>query len=179
MNSFRAALVLSVAGVLAACDNSPPPAPEQPPSPAPTVQVQPAEPTAQPTAPLPAAPAPTPEVAVVAPVPRPANERPLSARAQADLAPLFVTWATELRNCESGAIRISRTRFEGAENGCDIASIVDTGGWNFVATLVCTSQGQSVRERIGMVPLFAPTGEAIGLTYLDRDNQQITILRCD
>jgi hypothetical protein len=169
MNSFRAALVLIFLGVLAACDNSPPPAPEQPQAPAPTVQVQPAQP---------AAPAPA-EVAVVAPIPRPATERPLSGRARAELAPLFGTWATDLSNCENGAITISRTRFEGAENGCDIASIVDTGGWNFVATLACTSQGQSVRERIGMVPLFAPTGEGIGLTYLDRDNQQVTVLRCD
>lgn len=182
MNSYRAVLVLIFAGVLASCDNSPPPAPEQPQTPAPTVQVQPVEPSAQPAAPLPTAPAapePATEVAIVAPIPRPANERPLSARAQAELAPLFGTWATDLRNCEIGAIRISRTRFEGAENGCDIASIVDTGDWNFVATLVCTSQGQSVRERIGMVPLFAPTGEGIGLTYLDRDNQQVTVLRCD
>ena len=182
MNSHRAALVLILVGVLAACDNSPPPAPEQPQAPAPTVQVQPAQPSsqsaAQPVAPLPSASQPA-QVAVVAPIPRPVNERPLTGRAQAELAPLFGTWATDLRNCESGAIRISRTRFEGAENGCDIASIVDTGGWNFVATLVCASQGQSVRERIGMVPLFAPTGEGIGLTYLDRDNQQVTVLRCD
>ena len=181
MNSYRVSLVLVFIGVLAACDNSPPPAPEQPQTPAPTVQVQPPQPSAQPAqpaAPLPAAPEPT-AVALVPPVPRPANERPLSGRAQAELEPLFGTWATDLGNCESGAIRISRTRFEGAENGCDISSIVDTGGWNFVATLVCTSQGQSVRERIGMVPLFAPTGEGIGLTYLDRDNQQVTVLRCD
>jgi hypothetical protein len=180
MNSFRAALVLIFVGVLAACDNSPPPAPEPPP--APTVEVQPTQPSAQPAtqpaAPLPTAPQPV-EVAVVPPVPRPSNERPLSADAQAELAPLFGTWATDLRNCESGAIRISRSRFEGAENGCDIDTIVDTGGWNFVATLVCTSQGQSVRERVGMIPLFAPTGEGIGLTYLDRDNQQVTVLRCD
>ena len=178
MNSYRAALVLIFVGVLAACDNSPPPAPEQPQTAAPTVQVQPAQPAAQPAAPLPTTPEPA-EVAIVAPIPRPADERPLTGRAQAELAPLFGTWATDLRNCESGAIRISRTRFEGAESGCDIASIIDTGGWNFVATLVCTSQGQSVRERIGMVPLFAPSGEGIGLTYLDRDNQQVTVLRCD
>jgi hypothetical protein len=174
MNAFRAALVLIFAGVLAACDNSPPPAPQQPAESQPTVQVQPAQPAAQPAAPVPST-----EVAIVAPVPRPASERPLSRSQQAAMQPLFGTWAADLRNCERGAINISRTRFEGAENGCDITSLVDTGNWNFVATLACTSQGQSVRERIGMIPLYSPTGEAVGLTYLDRDNQSVTVYRCD
>ena len=113
------------------------------------------------------------------PRPRRPRQRPLSRQQLAALEPLFGTWATDLNNCDNGAITISQSRFEGAENGCDIASIVDTGGWNFVATLSCTSQGGTAQERIGMVPLYAPSGEGIGLTYLDRDNQQVTVLRCD
>jgi len=174
MTPLRLILILAVPALLAACDNPPPP--PQPPAPtpvAPAAETQPA-----PSAPLPAA-APETEVALVAPNPAPSSSRPLSAAQQADFEPLFGTWATDLNNCDRGAITISQSRFEGAENGCDITALVDSGNWNFVASLSCTSQGQTARERIAMVPLFAPTGEGIGLTYLDRDNQQVTVLRCD
>jgi hypothetical protein len=176
MNAFRAALVLAFVGLLAACDNSPPPAPPVPAAETPAVRTTPA-----PSAPLPttAAEEPEPDVAVTTPLPAPASQRPLSRQEQAALQPLFGTWAADLGNCDRGSIEISQTRFEGAENGCDITSIVDTGNWNFVASLSCPSQGQTARERIGMIPLYAPTGEAIALTYLDRDNQAVTVYRCD
>jgi hypothetical protein len=178
MNVLRTALVLAFAGLLAACDNSPPPAAPAETSETPVVRTEPA-----PAAPLPTATAPAPEaepeVAAVPPAPAPSSQRPLSRTEMAAMEPLFGTWAVDLGSCDRGAIAISRTRFEGAENGCDITSIVDQGGWNFVATLSCQSQGQAVRERIGMIPLYAPTGEAIGLTYLDRDNQEVTVYRCD
>jgi hypothetical protein len=172
MNSFRATLVLAVIALLAACDSSAPPKPPAPTTPAATVKPVP-------VGPLPTAPVPQTDVAVAAPTPAPSNQRPLSRQQLAALEPLFGTWATDLNNCNNGAITISQSRFEGAENGCDIASIVDTGSWNFVATLSCTSQGRTAQERIRMIPLYAPSGEGIGLTYLDRDNQQVTVLRCD
>jgi hypothetical protein len=177
MTPLRLVLLLAVPALLAACDNPPPP--PQPPAPtpvAPTAEAQPA-----PSAPLPTAPVAQPEteVAVLAPTPAPSSSRPLTDSQRAALEPLFGTWATDLKNCDRGAITISASRFEGAENGCDITSLVDSGNWNFVASLSCTSQGQTAQERIAMVPLFAPTGEGIGLTYLDRDNQQVTVLRCD
>lgn len=176
MNAFRTALVLAFAGLLAACDNSPPPAPPAPTAETPVVRTVPA-----PVAPLPTTkPAqPEPEIAVAAPQPAPSSGRPLSRQEQAALQPLFGVWAADLGSCERGSIEISQTRFEGAENGCDITSFVDTGGWNFVATLSCPSGGQIVQERIGMVPLYSPSGEAIGMTYLDRDNQAVTVYRCD
>ena len=34
-------------------------------------------------------------------------------------------------------------------------------------------------HRIQMRPIFAPTGEGIDLTYLDRDNLKSEVLRCD
>jgi hypothetical protein len=177
MNAFRAALVLILAGLLAACgDNSQPPAPAPPAqtTATPTVRTQPA-----PVAPLPTTAVEQPQVAVTAPQPAPASQRPLSRQQQAALQPLFGVWAADLNSCDRGAIEISQTRFQGAENGCDIISFVDTGNWNFIATLSCQSQGQAIQERIGMIPLYAPSGEAIGMTYLDRNNQAVTVYRCD
>jgi hypothetical protein len=174
MNAFRAALVLAFAGFLAACDNSPPPAPPAQTSETPAVRTEPA-----PAAPVPTTAVTQPKVVAPAPLPAPASQRPLSRQQLAALQPLFGVWAADLGSCERGAIEISQTRFDGAENGCDIISFVDTGNWNFVATLSCPSQGQAVQERIGMVPLYAPSGEAIGMTYLDRNNQAVTVYRCD
>ena len=155
--------------LLAACDNSPPP-------PAPDNAYGDSQ-QPVPTAPLPDAPVPQTDVAVASPTPAPSTPASALARSSSRRSnrcsapgrPISAT-ATAARS------RISQSRFEGAENGCDIASIVDTGGWNFVATLSCTSQGGTAQERIGMVPLYAPSGEGIGLTYLDRDNQQVTVL---
>lgn len=175
MNAFRAALVLILAGLLAACgDNSPPSAPPAQTSEAPTVRTQPA-----PVAPVPTTTVEQPQVAVAAPQPAPATQRPLTRQQLAAMQPLFGSWAADLASCDQGAIEISQSRFEGPQSGCDIISFVDTGNWNFVATLSCQSQGQAVRERIGMVPLYAPSGEAVGMTYLDRNNQAVTVYRCD
>jgi hypothetical protein len=43
----------------------------------------------------------------------------------------------------------------------------------------CDSQGQKATERIAMNPVFAPTGEGITFTYLDRGNEEVTVLRCE
>lgn len=186
LTPVRAALVLVACGVLAACGDSPPPPAEPAPPPAATAPLSTIQLRAPGTAPAPgvpqqtaAAPVPATAPAIVAPVPAPISQRPLSPEQADALAPLFGTWAADLNNCERGAIRISQRRFEGAENGCDIGAIVDRGNWNFVATLSCLSQGQTARERIGMVPLYSPTGEAIALTYFDRGNDEVTVYRCD
>ncbi|HWA18228.1 MAG TPA: hypothetical protein VG757_04475 [Devosia sp.] len=96
------------------------------------------------------------------------------------LAPLFGTWAADLGQCgqQTGPIKISQTRFEGAENGCDITGYTDNGDGTFTAALACQSQGQTANENIRMRPIFAPTGEGIDLVYVDRDNQAFTVLRC-
>ena len=52
------------------------------------------------------------------------------------------------------------------------------GDGSFTAAMDCNSQGTKASERIKMRPLFAPTGEGIGLTYLDRNNTEATVLRC-
>jgi hypothetical protein len=93
------------------------------------------------------------------------------------LEPLFGTWGLDPAKCDQ-VLTISKTRFEGAENGCDIASFADNGDGSYTAAMTCSSQGQSASENIKMRPVFAPTGEGVELTYLDRDNLETLLLRC-
>ncbi len=106
--------------------------------------------------------------------PPPQDAEPASDEA---LAPLFGTWALNPNQCEQN-IKISKTRFEGAENGCDITSFGDNGDGSFTAAMSCASQGQTADEQIRMRPVFAPTGEGVELTYLNRDNLETLLLRC-
>ena len=89
------------------------------------------------------------------------------------LAPLFGTWALDPAACTQ-TLKISKTRFEGAESGCDIASYNDNGDGSYTAALSCGT----AQEQIRMRPVFAPTGEGIELTYLNRNNQETLVLRC-
>ena len=94
-----------------------------------------------------------------------------------DLTPLFGAWGLDPSRCDQ-VIKISRTRFEGAENGCDISSFTDNGDGSYTAAMSCTSHGQTANEQIKMEPVFAPTGEGVELTYINRDNLKTTLLRC-
>lgn len=126
----------------------------------------------------PAAPAPSaqPTATIAAPA-RPGPAKPATAQA---LAPLMGTWAADLTACGTAAtISVSASQFTGAENRCAIASFGDNGDGTFTATTNCTAEGRTATERIRMDPVFAPTGEGITLTYLDRGNEEVTVLRCD
>ena len=92
-------------------------------------------------------------------------------------APLFGRWAADLSNC-GAPIVISASRFEGAENICDITELADNGDGTFTASLTCTGEGQTVSERIAMTPIFGPPGEGIRLSYLDRGGDPVTVFRC-
>lgn len=105
-------------------------------------------------------------------------EAPAPPAASEALAALFGTWALSPAQCSSQVLRISQTRFEGAENGCDITGYADNGDTTFTASMNCTGEGQTVSESIKMRPIYTPTGAGIELTYLDRDNMQTTVLRC-
>jgi hypothetical protein len=120
----------------------------------------PSPPPAEPSAPAPAEPSSQPVVAD-----------------DAALEPLFGTWGLDPNSCEQ-TLKISKTRFEGAENGCDISSFSDNGDGSFTAAMSCSSQGQTAEERIKMRPVFAPAGEGVELTYLNRDNLETLLLRC-
>lgn len=149
MRPFHLLAALPLVAALAACDQSP-----QAPAP-------PSTPAAQPAATTPAAAAP----AAATPAGTPA-------------APLFGSWAADLRDCGTFAVEISATRFLGAENQCDITELVDNGDGTFTASLACISEGQATSERIRMTPVFAPTGEGVTLRYLDRGDTEATLLRC-
>ncbi|RYE10225.1 MAG: hypothetical protein EOP22_05740 [Hyphomicrobiales bacterium] len=121
-------------------------------------------------------PAPTPPAAsAAAPAATPAVAAPASDEL---LAPLFGTWALDPSQCGGPVLKISKARFEGAENGCDISGFTDNGDGTFTAAMSCTAEGQTAGESIKMRPIFAPTGEGIDLTYVDRDNLETTVLRC-
>ena len=89
------------------------------------------------------------------------------------LAPLFGSWGLDPAACTQ-TLKISKTRFEGAENGCDITGYTDNGDGSYTAALSCGS----TQEQIKMRPVFAPTGEGVELTYLNRDNAETLVLRC-
>jgi hypothetical protein len=112
-------------------------------------------------------PAPSSEPAPAAPA-----TQPVAADDEA-LAPLFGSWGLDPAACIQ-TLKISKTRFEGAENGCDITGYTDNGDGSYTAALSCGS----AQEQIKMRPVFAPTGEGVELTYLNRDNQETLVLRC-
>jgi predicted small lipoprotein YifL len=120
-----------------------------------------------------------------APPAAPSSEVPTAQQAAAtapatddSLTPLFGTWALDPAQCGGQVLKISRARFEGAENGCDISGYTDNGDGTYTAAMSCVSQGQTANESIKMRPVFAPTGEGIELTYVNRDNLASTVLRC-
>jgi len=154
MRYVRLAAVLVPALLLTACGggSNPPPA----------------QPSAQPSTAQPEAPAPAPAA--------PAQTKPASDK---DLAPLFGSWGLDPANCGAQVLKISKKRFEGPGSGCDITGFNDNGDGTYTATMTCTAKGQSSTERIQMRPIFAPSGEGIDLTYLDRDNLKSEVLRCD
>lgn len=90
------------------------------------------------------------------------------------LAPLFGTWALDLAQCAKQTLKISKARFEGPGTGCDVSGYTDNGDGTFTADVSCGGAA----EKIKMRPIYAPTGEGIDLTYLNRDNTVSTVLRC-
>lgn len=102
----------------------------------------------------------------------------------AAMAPLFGTFAADLSWCSGDAggdgfpVTITPTQFGGRENVCTINGISDAGDGSYEAELSCKGEGQSVEERLQLVPIFAPSGEGLRVTYLDRGGDRATLLRC-
>ena len=74
---------------------------------------------------------------------------------------------------ERRPIAITPLRFEGYENGCDIATIRETPN-GYAATLSCMAGGQARTERLHM----AATGDVMNLTYVDRNMETVKLARC-
>lgn len=87
-------------------------------------------------------------------------------------------WAAQASWCPNttGAeqpITISTTRFEGYENSCAITSL-DQADDGYEATLACQAEGTTNRERVRM----SAAGDALRLTWLNRDGAVVQLVRC-
>jgi len=81
-------------------------------------------------------------------------------------------WCTNPQGPER-PIEITTTRFEGYENSCGIQSITQVAD-GYEAALTCQAEGQTSDERIRM----AVQGESMRLTWLNRNNAVISLVRC-
>lgn len=164
MRFVRLAPYVLLLPALAACGDAPaPPAPQEPAASAPST------PAAAPASPAPAAPA---AASTPAAGPAPSAET---------LAPVTGAWSADLAGCTSpnAVVEITAERFEGYENSCAFTAMSDDGSGNITATMSCEAEGATTDERVLLRPLFAPTGEGLELSYLDRDGEPVTLLRCN
>ncbi|HYC67564.1 hypothetical protein [Brevundimonas sp.] len=87
-------------------------------------------------------------------------------------------WAADVSWCPNTTgperpIEITTTRFEGYENSCAISAI-DQVADGYEAVLTCTAEGTVSNERVRM----AVSGQAMRLTWLNRDNAVVTLTKC-
>ena len=112
------------------------------------------------------------------PIPAPAGETPAEPAVPAASATIVSRWAAQASWCANTSgpqrpIEISIQRFEGYENSCAITSLDQvTGGYE--ATLACQSEGTSARERVRLTP----QGDALRLTWMDRNEAVVNLVRC-
>ncbi|EPC01474.1 hypothetical protein L861_05385 [Litchfieldella anticariensis FP35 = DSM 16096] len=90
---------------------------------------------------------------------------------------LYGRWAAEPAWCESDGegtpITLSKGRFEGRENVCEMeTSPVGESEWT--AELQCSGEGMASSERLRM----HVEDDAMTLTYLDRDGAVVSLTRC-
>jgi len=90
------------------------------------------------------------------------------------LKPLFGTWALDPAQCTGPVLKISKAKFEGDTASCDISGYTDNGDGSYTADMNCGGTAEKVQMR----PIFAPTGEGVDLTYLNRNNLASEVLRC-
>jgi hypothetical protein len=107
-----------------------------------------------------------------------ASAQPQAARPDA-LQPVFGTWALSLDQCDKQVLKISATRFDGPQSGCDINGFTDNGDGTYTAAMTCKTGDKTGPAKVRLKPVFAPTGEGIEITYLDANNQTSLVLRCD
>lgn len=81
-------------------------------------------------------------------------------------------WCGNLQGPER-PIEITTTLFEGYENRCSIVRIGQVAE-GYEAALACSAEGETSNERIRM----AVQGEGMRLTWLNRNNAVISLVRC-
>jgi hypothetical protein len=87
-------------------------------------------------------------------------------------------WALEAEWCadprgDRVPITITTSRFDGYENRCAITSIDETDQ-AYVAHLSCESEGLHSQERVRL----AATDKTLDVTWLDRSDRPVRLLRC-
>jgi hypothetical protein len=87
-------------------------------------------------------------------------------------------WAARIGWCAntSGAeqpVTISTLRFEGYENRCALSALAQVPD-GYEADLACQAEGAQTQERIRM----SVQGDAMRLTWLNRDNAVVQLVRC-
>jgi hypothetical protein len=130
----------------------------------PNPPTDPAEPLDTPAAAPPSAVAPPPGAGSILPGTGP---RSFVGRGAAD-----VSWCPNTAGPQR-PIEITTTRFEGYENSCAIGSI-DQVADGYEVVLTCTAEGAVSNERVRM----AVSGQAMRLTWLNRDNAVVTLTKC-
>ncbi len=120
-----------------------------------------------------------PPTAPAQPIAAPAANSELSATASSN--PAFTgLWASQVSWCDTTSattdqvpVRITTTEFRGQENVCQIGRISESdAGWE--AQLQCQAEGQQRTERAR----FAVSGEALTISWLDRQSSPTTLVRC-
>lgn len=114
------------------------------------------------------------------PVAAPATGGPSSAVGAQDRAAFTGRWAADAAWCGNTSattdqvpIEITTTEFRGYENRCAIGEVSETdAGWE--AQLACQSEGTTSNERVR----FSVAGEAMTVSWLDRDTGPMTLVRC-
>lgn len=87
-------------------------------------------------------------------------------------------WAAHIAACattegEARPIEITTTRFEGYENRCDIAALIQVAD-GYEASLSCAGEGQTANERVRM----SVHGDVMRLTWLNRNDAVVRLMRC-
>lgn len=121
----------------------------------------------------PAAPIPTPDQPETVPVP--GRTPTLPGRGPTSFVGRWAARATWCGNTvgPEQAIEISTTRFEGYENGCDIARIGEVPG-GYIADVACQAEGETTRERLRM----SVADQTLTLTWIDRSDVRTELKRC-
>ncbi|MFQ3789152.1 hypothetical protein [Halomonas sp. A29] len=94
-------------------------------------------------------------------------------------------WATEPALCgqdgeEDRAITIGPSHFEGTEASCDM-EVTEEGENAWMAQLDCPPDDMATDERMHLSleeESEGGEGEVLTLTYLDREDHEVTLMRC-
>lgn len=104
-------------------------------------------------------------------------EIPTPERNVAEPADVFGGWAANESECTAAAgppVTISSSRYEGISGSCEINELVGNGD-GFTASMSCERGGTTEVELLKL----APDGDTLALSWVARDEPDITLVRCE